>query len=256
VTWHAADLLDPTAADQLVERVNPTHLLHLAWCVTPGRFWTDPQNVAWVEASLRLARAFAAGHGTRLVAVGTCAEYAATDGACTEKATPIRPTTLYGTCKAAVGTVLGDWAGEVGVEVVWARLFHLFGPDEPTGRLVSDVIDALNANHPVSLSDGAQVRDYLHVDDAAGALVHLMTADLTGPVNVGSGVGRRVREVAELLGAASGRPDLLRFGARPGRPDDPAVVVADITRLRSSGWEPQRSLADALADTLHERGSR
>jgi uncharacterized protein YbjT (DUF2867 family) len=57
VAWHQADLLDAEQTAALVERVKPTHLLHLAWEVTPGAFWTSPLNWPWVDASLTLLAA-------------------------------------------------------------------------------------------------------------------------------------------------------------------------------------------------------
>ena len=54
----------------------PTHLLHLAWYAEPGLFWRSPENLRWVEASLRLLRAFAEHGGQRAVMAGSCAEYA------------------------------------------------------------------------------------------------------------------------------------------------------------------------------------
>src|SRR3954447_23069763 len=63
VLAHAADLLSPRDIDALVEDVRPSHLLHLAWYTTHGRYWSSDQNVAWVEASLRLLRAFSAAGG-------------------------------------------------------------------------------------------------------------------------------------------------------------------------------------------------
>ena len=76
VTWHRADLLAPEGADSVLERVGPTHLVHLAWITTPGAYWTSLQNLAWVEASLGLARGFLERGGQRFVGAGTCAEYA------------------------------------------------------------------------------------------------------------------------------------------------------------------------------------
>jgi len=50
------DLLRDGAAQELVARVRPSHLLHLAWETEHGRFWHAPENVEWVAASLRLLR--------------------------------------------------------------------------------------------------------------------------------------------------------------------------------------------------------
>lgn len=250
-TWHAADLLDPAAARGLVTAVRPTHLMHLAWCVTPGRFWTDPSNVDWVEATLRLCRAFAAAGGMRIVAAGTCAEYEAGSGVCHETDTAIAPTTLYATCKAATASVLSQWSADAELDFAWARLFHLYGPAEPQGRLVGDVVDALRAGRPVDVSAGTQVRDYLHVDDAAEALAALLLSSLTGPVNVGSGEPTSVRAIVELLSAEAGEPDLVRFGAEAS--SESPLLVADIERLRSTGWAPRRPLGAGLADAFHRR---
>ena len=75
VTPQIADLLAGDAVAEVVERVRPTHLLHLAWYVEHQKFWNAPDNVRWVEASLSLLRAFAAQGGKRVVSAGSCAEY-------------------------------------------------------------------------------------------------------------------------------------------------------------------------------------
>lgn len=256
VHWHQADLLAPDGPESLFQLIRPTHLVHLAWHVEPGAFWTDPGNVGWVEATLRLARAFTSAGGRRMLAVGSCAEYGPCEGSCMEATTPLRPSTLYGACKSATGQVLQAWGSQVGVDVVWARLFNLFGPREAPGRLVPDIVSALRAGEPVALSAGTQVRDYMHVSDAAAALVHVLSSDLVGAVNVGSGRGVAVREVAETLGEVLGRPELLMFGQRTSAPDDAAGVVADVTRLRSSGWQPRLSLREGLLDTAEDGRER
>src|SRR5262249_16760441 len=72
---HVCDLLDPHATAALIARVRPTHLLHFAWYAVPGKYWTAPENLDWVAATLHLLRGFAASGGQRVVMAGTCAEY-------------------------------------------------------------------------------------------------------------------------------------------------------------------------------------
>ena len=55
--------------------IRPEVLIHLAWYAEHGKYWTSPENVRWVEASLALLRGFAAAGGRRVVMAGTCAEY-------------------------------------------------------------------------------------------------------------------------------------------------------------------------------------
>ena len=70
-----ADLLEEGARRELLARIRPTHLLHLAWYVPPGKYWTSLENIRWLQASLDLIAVFAAEGGERVVTAGTCAEY-------------------------------------------------------------------------------------------------------------------------------------------------------------------------------------
>lgn len=87
VRWHHADLLAATSARALMRDVEPSHLLHLAWYTQPKAYWTALENLDWVEASLRLLRAFGEVGGRRVAVSGTCAEYAWTRNThCVERA--------------------------------------------------------------------------------------------------------------------------------------------------------------------------
>jgi nucleoside-diphosphate-sugar epimerase len=247
------DLLTPDGAQRAVELARPTHLLHLAWYAEHGHFWASEENLRWVEASLRLLRAFAAAGGQRAVMAGTCAEYAWTaDGDRLHEArSPLCPATLYGAAKHALHVVAAPWAGQAGVSLAWGRIFFLHGPGEAPGRLVASVARALAAGQPAETSSGTQEIDLLHVADVGAAFTALLDAQTTGPVNVASGAGCSIREVVEALAAIAGRPDLLRVGARPDRPGEPPRLVGDATRLREEvGWRPAQSLEEGLAATL------
>jgi dTDP-L-rhamnose 4-epimerase len=85
---------------------------------------------------------------------------------------------------------------------------------------------------PVALTSGEDCLDFIHVSDAASALVKLSLSKLDGAVNIGTGRAVLVRELATRLGEIAGRPELLQFGKlAPGR--EPARIVADTRRLNS-----------------------
>ncbi|HEY0038478.1 MAG TPA: NAD-dependent epimerase/dehydratase family protein, partial [Longimicrobium sp.] len=232
VRWHAADLLDAPAVRGLVAGVGPTHLLHLAWYVEHGRFWHSAENLRWVGASLELARAFHEAGGSRAVFAGTCAEYAWEHGVCRENDTPVAPATLYGMCKDAVRRVAEAYGRDGGPSLAWGRIFFLYGPGEAAGRLVPSVVGALLRGELARCTHGEQVRDFMHVSDVAGAFAALLDAPVEGVVNVASGEPVRIRDVVAVLGEEAGRPDLVRLGALSAAPGDPAVLTADVRRLR------------------------
>lgn len=248
--WHQADLLVPGAAARLIETVRPTHLLHLAWCATPGEFWTSPQNLSWVQVSIELLRAFADQGGERFVGAGSCAEYAVVAGDCDERTTPLRPGTLYGSAKHAFHAVLEGFArGRLSAS--WGRVFHLYGPSEHPDRLVPSVILALLAGREAQCSAGTQVRDFLHVQDVADAFAAILASDVEGAVNIASGspvtVAGVVRRIGEVLQAES----LIRLGARPTPPHDPPRLTANVTRIRDEvGWRPAVTLDGGLSESV------
>ena len=71
ILWHSTDLLIPNAPEEIVKSIGPSHLLHLAWNATPGKYWTAPDNIDWLRASLALYQAVVAMGGKRAVFFGS-----------------------------------------------------------------------------------------------------------------------------------------------------------------------------------------
>lgn len=236
VTSQTADLLDPAQRKTLIERVQPTHILHFAWIATPGVYWTSPLNERWQEATLDLLK-LAKEHGVqRFVGSGTCAEY------------PLYPETPYGKAKAATGEAV---IAEQDLSTAWGRIFLLYGPHEHPSRLVPSVILSLLKGEIAKCTHGNQLRDILHVRDVASAFVDLLDSDVRGALDIGSGHAVTLREIVGEIARQIGRPDLVAFGAIEAPPHDPPRLVADATRLRNElGWKPRYTLETGLADAI------
>jgi nucleoside-diphosphate-sugar epimerase len=188
--------------------------------------------------TLQLARELAEAGCEHLVGVGSCAEYAWHHGFLSEARTPLAPASLYGVAKNATRSVLEAWAPQVDLRIAWARIFFPFGPGEPAARLIPSVTRALLAGERARCSHGAQIRDFLHVEDCAEALRAISERRLEGAVNVGSGEPIRIRALVERLAGLTGR-------------DQPPVILADTRRLeREAGFRPGCTLDEALADTV------
>ena len=251
VKWHQADLLQSGAAKALLAEVKPTHLLHLAWFVVPGKLITSPENFAWVRASMELVQEFAAQGGKRLTVCGSGYEYDWSYGYCSEKLTPAAPNTVYGACKQALNLLIQSFASQSSLSAAWGRVFFLYGPNEHPQRLVSSVILSLLKGEPAKCSHGRQIRDYMHVQDVADGLVALLDSDVVGSVNVSSGQATTLREIVLTIGRLLERPDLIQLGAIPARANDTALVVGENARLLNEvGWKPQFELEAGLRQTI------
>jgi nucleoside-diphosphate-sugar epimerase len=251
VQWHQADLLHSGSAKSLLAEVKPTHLLHLAWFVVPGKLITSPENFAWVRASMELVQEFAGQGGKRLTACGSGYEYDWNYGYCSEKLTPAAPNTVYGACKQALNLLVQSFAGQSSLSAAWGRVFFLYGPNEHPQRLVSSVILSLLKGEPAKCSHGRQIRDYMHVQDVANGLVALLDSDVSGSVNVSSGQATTLREIVLTIGRLLERPELIQLGAIPARANDTPLVVGENARLLNEvGWKQQFELEAGLRQTI------
>lgn len=96
---------------------------------------------------------------------------------------------------------------------------------------------------------GTPRREFLHVDDLARALLHLLKlADPPDWVNVGSGEELAIRELAEQVRLAVGAECAVRFDVT--KPDGPPRKLCDTTLIRSCGWRPEITLAEGLRRTI------
>jgi dTDP-6-deoxy-L-talose 4-dehydrogenase (NAD+) len=221
----------------------------MAWFAAPLSYLTSPKNMDSLAMTARLSRVLYESGCRRIVGAGTCIEYGLQDRPMHE-GDPVEPRTLYAASKRAAYLALDALARQTTRELVWARIFHLHGPGDAEVRLIPAVVRRLANGEPIDLSDGLQLRDHLHVADAGRAIAALAEGEVLGPVNVCSGDPVTLRRVVEAAAAVVGRPDLLRFGARPRRPDDVAFLAGDASLLRSTGWTPRFGLADGVRDAV------
>jgi nucleoside-diphosphate-sugar epimerase len=251
VRWHRVDLHHSGDVRLLLRELRPAVLVHCAWYVEHGRFWSAPDNRVWLDVSFELAMRFFETGGRRFVGIGTCAEYASrdlNDNMPWPESRKIDPATLYGQAKAELWRRLVALAERrPGAQAAWARLFHLFGAGEHPERLVSSIIRSVLAGREACCGSGHLVRDFSSAWFAAGALAALACSRATGPVNIASGHPRSIAALSRLVARLAGRPDLLRLGALPDRPGDVPVMVADTKRLRFEvGYDQRPVIEDDL----------
>jgi nucleoside-diphosphate-sugar epimerase len=91
----------------------------------------------------------------------------------------------------------------------------------------------------------------MHVEDAGRALAALCASPVTGAVNIGTGQPTAISSVVREIGQQLGRPDLLRLGALPSRPDEPPLLVPDTRKLNLEvGFKPHYYFPGGIAETI------
>ena len=169
---------------------------------------------------------------------------------------PLEPTNeWYAIAKIAGIKLVQAYRKQYGRDWISAMPTNLYGPGDNYNLETSHVLPALlrkfheakiNGDKEVVVwGSGTPLREFLHSDDLADALVFLLqnySAD--EHINVGSGVEVTIRELAEIIAEVVGYEATLTFD--PSKPDGTPRKLMDSGRLASLGWSDARPLKDGI----------
>jgi GDP-L-fucose synthase len=172
---------------------------------------------------------------------------------------PLEPTNeWYAIAKIAGLKLCQAYQRQYGVDYISAMPANLYGPGDNFDLQSSHVVPALMRKaHALALSGGTSLevwgsgtprREFLHVDDAADALVWLLK-NYAGDshVNIGSGEDVTIAELAQTVASVAGVEATIAFD--PTRPDGTPRKLMDVSRLFATGWRPRYALRSGLEQT-------
>ena len=171
---------------------------------------------------------------------------------------PLEPTNeAYAIAKIAGLKMCEMYHRQYGKRFISAMPTNLYGPNDNFHPDNSHVIPGMMRRfHEAKLRGDKQVvvwgsgkpmREFLHVDDLAEALVLLMqTYEDPSIINVGSGVDITIRELAEFMKAATQYEGEVIFDS--SKPDGTPKKVMDISKIRALDWAPKKSLKEGLSE--------
>jgi nucleoside-diphosphate-sugar epimerase len=247
MTWFKGTLAEPPW--QEIEKFKADACVHFAWIATPGIYLESPENenyFHWSREFVRRIREFGA---QRFVAAGTCIEYRISDEKLSEERTPIEPTTTYARWKNALRIALEEDARKNAFRFAWARVFYPYGVGEHPARLCSSIIQKLGRGEKIELKTPNSTKDYIYIEDLASAFLTVLEKSFEGTINLGTGIGIAVKEIAQTLGQMMQRSHLIKE-MEPPQVDPLGYVVADVSKLRGLGWEPQHDLRRGMEKLL------
>jgi len=254
-SFHAVDLRS-ARLDEVFSAERPEAVAHLAAQAAVGRSVVDPAfdasvNIAGGLNLLDCCRRF--GVGRMIYSSSGGAGYGDTDVIPTPEEHASWPVSPYGITKVAVEQYVQTLGPLWGMRGISLRYANIYGPRQnPEGEagVIAIFCHRLLSGQPMIINgDGRQTRDFVHVEDVARAnVLALERADVTGAVNIGTGIETSVTEIATSLRAAAGSPTPPEHA--PARPGEQRRSCLDPSRAgRALGWRPGVSLRDGLAAT-------
>ena len=222
---------------------------HLAWGGGRYNYEAQSENISWTLTALEQAAKLSC---KKFVCTGSQAEYGLVpmDHIITEDLRP-NPFCDYGSAKVAAFYLANIRAKALGIELVWGRIFSLYGRYEPGSRMLPFLINELKKRHDVSLSSCRQNWDYLYAADAAEAMIALGERGRAGEIyNIANGDFAPLKDFTEAVRkhCASFNNDKIVPVIHYGEDPDPFVSLQpSVEKIRrDTGWRAKTSFEEGL----------
>ena len=122
--------------------------------------------------------------------------------------------------------------------------------DPENAMVIPSIINRITSGESplVCWGDGTPIRDFIYADDCAEAMIHLVENGVTEPVNLGSGEGVTIKEVAEAIRDAYDKNIEIEWDTT--KPKGDAKRLMDTTRAKSHGFSCKTNISDGIKQTL------
>ncbi len=260
------DLLDPAAVDAFLQAKRPDVVI-VAAAKVGGILANDSQPADFLYENLmieaNLIHAAARLGVDKLLFLGSSCIYPKfADQPIQEEALltgPLEPTNQwYAVAKIAGIKLCQAYRRQYGLDFISAMPTNLYGPNDNFDLGTSHVLPALmrkaheakckNAKGLDVWGSGTPRREFLHADDLADALVHILQHySHDTHINVGSGEDVTINELAKTVMQVVGLEGELRYDT--SKPDGTPRKLLAADKLRAMGWTPKIDLSEGIADT-------
>lgn len=256
-------ITDRSAVDSLVGSFKPDAIFHLGAQIDVRKSVADPAfdsvvNIGGTINLLESARAHDVGRFVFSSTGGAIYGEAPGDQIPTPESFTPAPEAPYGQAKYAAEGYM--WLAErlYGQSVVALRYGNVYGPrQDPLGEAGVIAIfcgKAMTGERPIVYGDGRQTRDYVYVGDVVGANLAAADSDVTGPINIGTGLETSVLDLVEALAPhAKGDFTPIFEDARLGELPRSCLNVS--RAAETLGWQARMGIDEGLRITLESAAS-
>ena len=225
---------------------------HLAWNGSAGAaredFNIQHSNIGYMADAIRAAVKCGC---RKFVGAGSQAEYGVVHGMAKEEKTVPRPFMMYGAAKLAAYQMGQVLARQLGIRLVWPRIYSVYGVGENPGTLVDYVIESLKKGEAPELSPCENMWNFMYITDCVRALRMLgEREELEGIYHVASEDTRFLKGFVEEIRDVVASGGRLGLGARTSDPERTFWLEPDVGKLERIGFREDFSFRDGINEKL------
>lgn len=234
-------------------RIKADCFYHLAWNGSSGKeredFKIQRSNIAYVGKAIEAARSCGC---SKIVGAGSQAEYGVCRQETREDITPLFPFMMYGAAKAAAYQLGSVLAKQVGISLVWPRIYSIYGVGENPGTLVNYVMECLLNGDSPEISSCENMWNYMYITDCVRALRILGESSGTdGIYNIASKDTRRLKEFVKEIRDIIAPKRELKFGRKKENPERTFCLEPNVEKLYAlNSFMPQISFREGIQRKL------
>ena len=254
------DLLDAAGITDLMSKIRPDYVYHLAGQADVKASWEDPLSTFRVnaEGTLNMLLACQLFNVKKVLCVSSAEVYGSVQKSelpITEKHV-LNPSNPYAASKSAA-EILCKQMGSPNFEIMRARSFNHFGPGQKENFVAVALAKRMLlaeqlGQSEITVGNLKTIRDFTDVRDVVRAYRLILTKGEGGNVyNVCSGIGRKIQDLATALLSQIDSELDLKVDPNLHRPADTPVLIGDYSKLqKQTGWEPRIEFDQTIKDTI------
>lgn len=265
VEYLTGDMLNFKDVLEMMQKVEPTHIYHLASQSSVGLSYKKPYetlniNLLGTQTLLEAARQVVP--KAKIMLLSSSEIYGRTEQHLTylHKETDLpNPLTPYATSKACMEILGNQFRNANDMHIVAVRPFHFTGPHHSRRFAIPSItyqLVKIKYYHaePVVYSGSLDIsRDVVDVRDVARGMIQILNTAPSGQVyNICSGKSYTFRELVDMLVEIADVSVDFRFDPAYERTNDIPLLVGDPTKVSEIGWKPMISIEDSLTDLFNE----
>jgi GDP-4-dehydro-6-deoxy-D-mannose reductase len=264
INFYQGNLLDEKKTYDLIKKINPDYILHLAAFSSVAESWQQPRSAFLnnTNAFLNVVESVrTTNNQCRILSVGSSEEY----GIVKNKDLPVkedccyRPANPYAVARVAQANLANIYVKGYNLDICCTRSFNHIGPGQQTKFVISSIakqfaeIMIRKATPIIKIGNGNIVRDFIDIDDVILAYDAIFKKGRKGEIyNVCSGISSTITHIVQIYSQMLDLPICIEQQIDLIRPTDNPVLFGDYAKLaRDTGWKPQVPLEKSL-DKIYE----